>query len=335
MTDLSPGYPYQSITAPFGSSFPPYHIPAPAGANTDVIPPHRSRSPSSAAPLPSAHLHSRLLDADVKPQKLEPSKMASFLKQEPGVEQPPIDMMPEPLGPLRRSCSPVLASQDREGDVDAPKPKPQLLPLHVSSPPPQQAERLEEVGEEEQEGGQIKMEVSSYSCQAAYPLPLPLTEAKPKPEVIKDPEGYPSCATADSDCQESAQICVPREQTASAVCKQKQPDTPINLLTPSQKEIGSETPVCPPPTSNSLLPLVIGPEDPMAGMFALLTASEMARARPSTPPTPTLIPQIENPPVGPDCSSAGALEMVALEGMALLSQMAQQEMENISLDQGE
>lgn len=72
----------------------------------------------------------------------------------------------------------------------------------------------------------------------------------------------------------------------------------------------------------------------MAGMFALLTASEMARARPSTPPTPTLIPQIENPPGGPDCSSAGALEMVALEGMALLSQMAQQDMEHISLDQG-
>lgn len=334
ITDLPPGYPYQSITAPFGSPFPPYHIPAPSGANTEVVPPHRSRSPAPAAPLPSVHLHSRLLDADIKPQKLEPSKTGSFLKQEPGVEQPPLDMTPEPLGPLRRSCSPVLASQDREGDREAPKPKPQPLPLHVPSPPPQQAERLEEVREDEKEGGQIKMEVSSYSCQAAYPLPPPLTEAEPKPEVIKDPERYPPCITADSDSQESPQMCASLEQTTSAVCQQERPDTPINALTPSQKESDAETPIYPPSISNSPLSLVIGPEDPMAGMLALLTASEMAQARPSTPPAPTLTPQIENPPVGADCSSAGALEMVALEGMALLSQMAQREMEHISLEQG-
>lgn len=335
MTDLPPGYPYQSITAPFGSPFAPYHIPAPTGANTEVVPPHLSRSPASAAPLPSAHLHSRLLDSDIKPQKLEPSKTGSFLKQEPGVELPQLDVTPEPLGPLRRSCSPVLASQNREGPGEASKPKPQPLPLHVPSPPPQQAERLEEVREEEKEGGQIKMEASSYSCQAAYPLPAPLTEAKLKPEVIKDPERYPPCITADSESQESIQMSVSLEQTASVVCEQEQPDTPINSLPPSQEESVTESLVCPPPSSNSPLPLVIGPEDPMAGMLALLTASEMAQARPSTPPAPTLTPQIKNPPVGADCGSAGALEIVALEGMALLSQMAQQEMVHISLEQGE
>lgn len=260
--------------------------------------------------------------------------MASFLKQEPGVEQPQLDMTPEPLGPLRRNCSPVLSSQVKEGDGDALRSKPQLLPLRDSSPPAQQAERLEVATRKEKEGGQIKMEVSSYSCQAAYPLPPPLTE-EPKAEVVKDPEGNVSCPAADSDSKESAHICVSREQTASTACEQKQPDTPIKLVTPSQKEVTTETSVCPPPSLNSPLPPVIVPEDPMAGMFALLTASEMARARPSTPPTPTLIPQIENPPGGPDCSSAGALEMVALEGMALLSQMAQQEMDHISLDQGE
>lgn len=261
--------------------------------------------------------------------------MASFLKQEPGVEQPRIDLMPEPLGPLRRSSNPSPASQDRERDGNALKHTPQLRPLCVSSPPRQQAEQLEEVREEEREGGPIKMEVSSYSCQAAYPLPLSLTEAEAKPEVIKDPERYPSCTTAGSDGQESAEICVSREETASAECKQQQPDLPINLHSPSRREIASEPPVCAPPTSDSPLPLVTGHEDPMAGMIALLTASEMAQARPSTPPAPTLLPQIENSLVSPNCSGAGALEMVALEGMALLSQMAQQEMENISLDQGE
>lgn len=326
MTDLPPGYPYQSITAPFGSPFPPYHLPAPTGANTEVVPPHRSRSPASAAPLPSAHLHQRLLDADIKPQKLDLSKTGSFLKQEPGVEPPPLDMTPEPLGPLRRSCSPALT---REDDREVLKPQTQPLPLLVPSPPPLLSERREEVREEEKEGGQIKMEVSSYSCQAAYPPPPLLTEAEPKPEVIKDPERYPPCIAADSDSQESL------EQITSAVCEQEQPDTPINSHTPCQKESVTETPVYPPPAADSPLPLLIGPEDPMAGMFALLAASEMAQARPCTPPAPTLLPQIENPPMGAAYSGAGALEMVALEGMALLSQMAQREMENMSLEQGE
>lgn len=307
-TDLPPGYPYQSITAPFGTHLQPYHITAPA--NTDIIPGHRSHSPSSGTPLPSAQLHSRLLSKDLKPKKLEPSKMASFLKQEPAMERPQDDVTPEPLGPLCRSSSPALANRDREGDVDAVKL--QLLPLRVSTPPQQQVERHKETKEEEKEG--IKMEVSSYSCEAAYALPSSLTDAKPKPEVIKDPEEYPSCNTEDVNTQ----ICTSQEEASTTVCKPKQADTPITLLPPSQKEIVSENPLCSPPSSNSPLPLV--PEDPMAGMLALLTASEMAQTHPRTHSA------------SPESSSTGALEMVALEGMALLSQMAQQE---ISMDQGE
>ena len=169
------------------------------------------------------------------------------------------------------------------------------------------------------------MEVSSYSCQATYALP---PESEPKPDVMKDPEHYPSCVAADSDNEELQHI-------TSAVCEQEQPHTPINSHTPSQKESVTETPVYHPSASNSPLPLIIGPEDPMAGMFALLAASEIAQARPTTPPAPTLLPQIEIHSLGVDCSGAGALEMVALEGMALLSQMAQREMEQISMEQGE
>lgn len=177
------------------------------------------------------------------------------------------------------------------------------------------------------------METSSFSCQAAHSQPSPVTEAKPKTELIKDPDRapYPS----DSDSPESAQMCVSLEQTGSVVCEQKQPDTPVNPHTPSQKESVTETPVYPPPNCNSPLPLIIGPEDPMAGMFALLTASEMAiQLRPGTPPASTLVPQIDSP-VGADYSSAASLEMVALEGMALLSQMAQSDMKHISQEQGE
>ncbi|KAK1876912.1 Trinucleotide repeat-containing 18 protein [Dissostichus eleginoides] len=313
-SDLPPGYPYQSITAPFGSPFPPYHIPAPSGANTEVVPPHRSRSPSSAAPLPSAHLHPRLQDTDIKP----PKQTGSFLKQEPGVEQPPLDTRPEPLGALHRSCSPVPSREEARETQ-----KLQTLTPRVPSPPSLQRERLQGIREEDKEGGQIKMEVSTYSCQATYALP---PESEPKPDVMKDPEHYPSCVAADSDNEELQHI-------TSAVCEQEQPHTPIISHTPSQKESVTETPVYHPSASNSPLPLIVGPEDPMAGMFALLAASEIAQARPTTPPAPTLLPQIEIHSLGVDCSGAGALEMVALEGMALLSQMAQREMEQISMEQ--
>lgn len=309
--DLPPGYPYQSITAPFGSPFPSYHIPASTGANTEVVPLRRSRSPPSASSLPSAHLHPRLLDADIKPQKLELSKTGSFLKREPGVEQ-----TCEALGPLRRSCSPVGGSQERAEAL-----RPQPIPLLVPSPPPQD-ERLQRVEEEGKEGDQIKQEVSSYSCQAACPPPSLLKEAEPKQEVIKDPDRtqFSSGITLASDGQESVQMCASLEQTTGAVCEAERPDSP------SQEDRVTESPSSPPP------PLIC-PEDPMAGMFALLTASEMAgEARPSTPPAPTLEPQIEDSSVAADCSG---LEMVALEGMALLSQMVQSDVEHISKEDGQ
>lgn len=335
--DLPPGYPYQSITAPFGSPFPPYRLPTPTGAIREVVPPHRSRSPAPGAPLPSTHRHTRLLEADVKPQSVEQPKTGSVLKQEPDLEQPLLGVTAEPLGPLHPSCSPVLPNQDREGNREAPEPQHQPLPLHAPSPPSQQFIRLEETREEEREAGQIKMEVSSYSCQAAYPLPpAPLPEAEPKSEVMEDQEQrqYPSCITASSDGQESAQTCVSVEQTTSVVSEPEQPGSPMNSHMPSQKETTMETSHYPPPISTSLLPLTIAPEDPMAGMLALLTASEMPEASFSAPPALSRIPHTEGPAVDTDCSSAGALEIVALEGIAMLSQMAQREVDRISQEQG-
>lgn len=322
-SDLPPGYPYQSITAPFGSPFPPYHIPTPTGENAEAVPPRRVCSPALAAPLPSAHLHSRLLDTDIMPQKLEQSKSGSFLKQEPDVEQGKLDITSEPLGPLRQSCSPAQVTQDNEEDREPPKPQPQPLPLHVPSPPPQRARGLE-VREEEKEEGQIKIEVSAYSCLTAYSEPPTLTEAEPKSKVIKDPDQthYAECISTDSDRQELSQTCASLDQTTSASCEQEQPDSPVILDAPSPKESLVDPPLYPLPAPTSPLPLVITSEDPMAGMLALLTASEMVHPLSITPPAPTLIPQIES------CSTAGPMEMVALEGMALLSQMAQQELEN-------
>lgn len=190
--------------------------------------------------------------------------------------------------------------------------------------------------EEVEEGGPIKIEVSSYSYQAAYDLPPSHAKAEPEIQINEesDQANYPPVLTAASDDQKLSPMRISSEQSTSVVCELEQLDTPVTPLTPSQKESICEPPACPPSASNSPLPIVLGPEDPMGGMLALLTASEMAQARPSTPPAPTLISQVENPPVASEGSSAGLLEMVALEGMALLSQMAQQEIDHISQEQG-
>lgn len=317
MSDLPPGYPYQSITAPYGSPFRPYHVSASTAENTD-----RSCSPALAASLPSACCHSRLLDADIKPQNLEPSKTGSFLKQEPGEEQHHPDVTPEQLRVLHQSFSPDQAS--RYIDVERQTPKALPLPLHAPSPPAQQDKGLQ-VREEEKEDDQIKMEASSHSCLAANNVSPACAEAAPKPEVIKDSDQtlHQSSITAELDVQEPSQMCVSLEQTASTVCEQEQHDT--SCLTESTCEL---------PVLSSALPLVFGPDDPMVGMFALITASEIAQARANSPEPPTLVLQVENPPVGSDLSCAGALEMVALEGMALLSQMGQHEAEPHIQDEG-
>lgn len=315
-SDLPPGYPYQSITAPFASPFPPYHhIPAPpARVNMDLLPPHRS--PPLAPPPPL--LHRDHPEADVKPQKVEPSE-PSVLKREPDA-----DPAPRPLAALRLSCNPELPGRD----------EPPLLPHRVSSPPPppplqhQQAERREEVRrdkeelEEQEEDGQvIKVEASSY------PVPLLLSEAKP--ELARDPEGYPACTSAGPPSPpESTPIYPPQERACNLKTR---PDSPTDL----PLEVAAETPERPPrpssssSSSSSPPPLAISSEDPMAGLLALAAASEMVAARAATPPAPTLFPQVEDPPAGSDFSATGALEKVALEGMALLSQMAQQELENM------
>lgn len=289
-------------------------------------------------PEPSAHLHSRLIERDVKAQKPEPSKTGCFLKQEPDVERSPPNIRQEPRPPLCQSCSPIRATQDRHIDEEAPKPQP--LPLYVPSLLPHQDEKLEDVKEDEKEAGQIKMEVLSYSCQAAFPLPPPLTEAEAKPQDIKEAERtpYSPCITAEPHCQESDRSHSDLlERTASAVCEQERHhDTPRDSHTPSQKEISAETQVSPAVMSNSPLPLVTHAEDPMTGLFTLLTACEMAnQSRSETPPAPILLPQVEILAAGADCSSAGSLEMVALEGMALLAQMTPRDVEQISLEQGE
>lgn len=229
----------------------------------------------------------------------------SVLKQEPDADH-------RPLPALHLSCNPEFPSEE----------EPPLLSHCISSPPPPLPLQQEE--EEEEERQVIKVETSSD------PAPLLLSEAKP--EVVRDAEGYPACTSAAPlSPPEPTAVCPPQEQACNLKTR---PHSPTDQLpTPSPLEVTAEAPAR--PSSCSPPPLTVSSEDPMAGLLALAVASEMVAVRAATPPIPTLLPQVEEPPVGPDCCTPGALEKVALEGMALLSQMAQQELDNMRQQRGE
>ncbi|KAK6312630.1 hypothetical protein J4Q44_G00182940 [Coregonus suidteri] len=168
----------------------------------------------------------------------------------------------------------------------------------------------EEEEEEEEEAGAVKTEVSTYGCRAAYQLPPSVPEkVEIKPEVTKklSPARYPSCTTTAS---------------SERLTFRPSPDTHPHTSSPPPL-----SPSPPPPS-----PLNIVPEDPMAGMIALLAASQMTQAAP-----PVLLPSLlqTEASLGRDVASPGCLEAWAMEGMALLSHMASLEMDRIQLEQGE
>ncbi len=87
----------------------------------------------------------------------------------------------------------------------------------------------------------------------------------------------------------------------------------------------------PPHLHSSSAPVAILPEDPMAGMFALVTASELPQAGAVSIQADVCCSRSEL------CAGVSPLECTALEGMALLSQMAELEMQRQPRDdtQGE
>eukprot|EP00063_Salmo_salar_P063618 XP_014038453.1 PREDICTED: trinucleotide repeat-containing gene 18 protein-like [Salmo salar] len=171
-------------------------------------------------------------------------------------------------------------------------------PLPPTQPQEQQTEEEEE--EEEEEAGAVKMEVLTYGCRGSYQLPPSVPKVETKPEVTKksSPVHYPSCTTASSE----------------RPTFRPGPDTHASSPPPPLSP-------CPPP-----------PSPRNVGMMKLWAASQMPQAAP--PALPTLL-QTEASSLGRDVTSPGCLEVWALEGMTLLSDMASLEMDRIQLEQGE
>uniref|UniRef100_A0A8C7KIG6 Trinucleotide repeat containing 18 n=1 Tax=Oncorhynchus kisutch TaxID=8019 RepID=A0A8C7KIG6_ONCKI len=272
--------------------------------------PHKHTSlhsaPQPGPPLPSTHPHKHTsLHSAPQPCPPLPSTHPHKHTSLPTAPQPcpplpstqPHKHTSISLPSAPQPCPPLPSTQPYKHTSlhSAPQPGP---------PPTQPQEQQTEEGEEE--AGEVKMEVLTHGCRGAYQLLPSVPKVETKPEVTEksSPVHYPSCTTASS------------ERPAF----RPSPDT----------HASSPPPLSPCPPSPS--PLNIVPDDPMAGMMTLLAASQMPQAAPPALPT---LPQTEASSLGRDVASPGCLEVWALEGMTLLSDMASLEMDRIQLEQGE
>ncbi|KAJ3600596.1 hypothetical protein NHX12_031576 [Muraenolepis orangiensis] len=301
--DLPPGYPYQSIPAPFTSQFPAYHHhhPPPMGATSEPPSHHpHLRSPIHGFALPGADLRPRdQAEVDIKPRGLHPPSGRAPLKQEPHPEEPRLSGTPPVLGPPPPSCSPAASGQEPEDFKEGALSRPPPPPIRDQSPSRPHGERQSRAESVEKEAGQIKMEVAAYPCQAPVLLPAPAFEAEPKAEVLEETEPMPYTPCIAADLNE-----------AKAELTQYWP-TP---------------PPCEPRLQDPPHPHLHTPD-------SLLTASEMPQASFDVPAVLALLPEDGEPSLDRRGSDVGPLEVLALEGMALLSHMAQLEMERISQEQ--
>ncbi|CAF96432.1 unnamed protein product [Tetraodon nigroviridis] len=276
--------------------------------NTDPKP-HLS-SVASTSPLPVMHPHKR------RPPSHSPTPSTSSLNPLPPVpstvtalksEDSGTRALPHPPTPLAHPASPRSAS-----------PPP-------SSPrqPKQEAAEEGEVGQREQSGAR---KPASGPFQGMYSALSRILDADVRPQKAECSK-LPYLKQETGTGQRRHDVA---PESPSPLCRSRSPV----LAKQDREDGGRERRGGTPPSLSPHLRLSVAlPRGPHGRhMLALLTASEMARARPCSP-APTLPAQGDTCAGPPDCSSTGALEMVALEGMALLSQAAQQSTEPHGPDQ--
>ncbi|KAG7459991.1 hypothetical protein MATL_G00216470 [Megalops atlanticus] len=311
------GYPYQSLTSPFGSHY-PYLLQPAAAADADGLAPD--------VPLPAETPERSAAAADVKPRRLRsPAVVEPLLasrEELPVKEEPGLEDSKDELGPLRSAVpAPVITSRDPRAAAT-----PESCSLGTAVPP--EGGAMEEEEEEEEEGRKVKLEeVSVQSCQASYQVPAagPVSEADSEvPEGSASPVGLdrvPSERAGESQAQSSVlgepdhPLCQPEEDAVGRELEEPAPEASDSM------EATCEAPFLT-LTGHPPLPLRppspdIAPEDPMAGMIALVAASELPQACPL--PTPTDMK--ESP------SDAIALESADMAGMTLLGEVAELELE--------
>lgn len=257
------------------------------------------------------------LQASRESKRVEESVMP--FKEEPGLENSKEVLGQDTITQSIHSAA-SISSQDSRTPVEA-----VAYSSAATSP-------LPEANKEEQDD---KADLFASTQQELYPRSGSDLDRSPAAEVSKSSHNMlESAYTSSSNYADMQPIdCSIRpsdspsghgERLISAP-KLKEPtlDTPDLETTHTDVPLSCSTP---PVLLTAPAPVAIQAEDPMAGMLALLTASEL-------PQSGALTTMAEMPPIGMgQCPGLSLLESTAADGMALLSQMAELEMQRHQRD---
>ncbi|XP_076865290.1 trinucleotide repeat-containing gene 18 protein isoform X2 [Brachyhypopomus gauderio] len=319
--EIPPDYPYQALTAPYGRRYPYLLQPAPGhGTGPDAL---------AAVPLQAKGEERPTGPPDVKPRLLcSPVAIEVSREAEP---------MEEDSVPFKEESSPD-DSKEGLGGVGHVEPLRPAAPLPGRYPGVLTEEEShsraaaspveeEEENEDEQDS---KVDITSSSCQGPYQIldadsdRVPAAEdagralhlpdaayAHPSPNYAHPSPNYADSRPTEHRCDSPSvrgEFLSPRDLHEPASRGTPDLETPYNDLAFPSSVLATQ------PTSPGPLPILL--EDPLAGMFALVAASEMPQAA-------ALAIRAELTSPGP----ASLLETSAAEGMALLSQLAELEMQ--------
>lgn len=326
LAEIPPGYPYQSITASFGSHYPYLLQPATAADAEGLAP---------AVPLQAKGSKRLVGPASVKPSHICFPVVAEALQASREPKRVEDNVVPFKEEPDLKNSKDLLG---QDGIIQS---------IHTATPISSQESctPVEEVAcsraastplpeeNKEQDGDQADRFPSTQ--QELYQRSGSDLDRSPAAEVSKGSLNLPESAYTSSsnyidmqpiDCsiRSSESPSVHAERLISAP-KHKEPtcDTPDLESTHCNIPLQCSTPPVLRPTP---VPAAIQTEDPMAGMLALLTASEL-------PQSGVLTTMAEMPPTGMvQCPGISLLESTAAESMTLLSQMAELEMQRHQRD---
>lgn len=296
LAEIPPGYPYQSITAPFGSHY-PYLLQPAAAADADGLAPDVPLSAETSEHLPTApDVKPRHLCSPVVVEPLQVSREPEPVEEESTVfkREPSVDDENNPR---------LLHSPTTQDSTQA--------EAHPTVTPPPQDEQ-EQV---------VKIDAVS-SHPRLYDSSRLERERTSTADAAEDSTGLHSSLTYTD-----AHSAVCDVQPANPPLDLS--DRPIDLSEPDAPHLDSKhdnlfLPNASPPHLQPA-PVAILPEDPMAGMIALVAASELPQAGAVSV---AAVSSYESEL----CPGVSLLESTALEGMALLSQMAELEMQRQTIE---
>ncbi|XP_048185909.1 trinucleotide repeat-containing gene 18 protein isoform X5 [Perognathus longimembris pacificus] len=313
-SDIPPRYPFQALPPHYGRPY-PFLLQPTAAADADGLAPD--------VPLPADGPEHLALSPEDKPIRLSP-KIPEPLAE--GREEPPLaprevkaevedeDQGPPELPPVESPLAmPVpdgLAAASPAGGCRGSMLEAQVLRTTVE---PTEALELEEGAEV-----QVEMPGRTEALELGTLSPEPLVETKEEPVEV------PLDVPADHPVVEAA----PEETLVQPALSQPQPS--LELPVGEGQCSNLEAQEAGPGRACYLEETSPGHEDPLAGMNALAAAAELPQARP-LPSLATGVQAVEKP----DTTQNLALEQSFLQGITLLSEIAELELERRSQEAGD